>query len=292
MFKCSKCGEVKLSSEMTLNYKTNLPSKLCKVCKSNQKRNRNHLKRIGEYINPNSLEERRKKFLTDSAEFHKGLYTYERVDYLDSHTDVEIFCTRHGGYFFQTPTSHTQGHGCFDCGILDTAKSSTYTTEEFCIAAGLLHNYKYDYSKVVYVHGTLSVIIICPFHGDKEVIPYHHLMGRGCPECAKNGYNTSLPGKLYLMQSENMVKVGITNFCPQERAKHISRKCTETFSVVKYWEWEDGLIANTVETSILQLLRKDYQNPATRFNGWTESFLDVNVHQVLDAIEEKILSIA
>ncbi len=61
--------------------------------------------------------------------------------------------------------------------------------EEFVKQANKLHNFKYDYTKVVYVNSRTSVIITCPEHGEFEQIAGTHLRSSGCKKCryTKNG---------------------------------------------------------------------------------------------------------
>ena len=57
------------------------------------------------------------------------------------------------------------------------------TTEQFIKEANIIHNNKYDYSKVEYKNAQTKVCIICPQHGEFWQKPYHHLQGVGCPKC-------------------------------------------------------------------------------------------------------------
>ena len=49
----------------------------------------------------------------------------------------------------------------------------------------LVHNNKYDYSKVEYVNAITKVCIVCPIHGEFWQTPNAHLNGCGCPICGK-----------------------------------------------------------------------------------------------------------
>ena len=40
------------------------------------------------------------------------------------------------------------------------------TKEEFIKEADIIHNYKYNYSKVNYINNKTKVCIICPEHGE------------------------------------------------------------------------------------------------------------------------------
>lgn len=60
------------------------------------------------------------------------------------------------------------------------------TKEEFIKKAFSIHGSKYDYTKVEYTNNKTKVEIICPQHGIYRQKPNAHLMGNGCPSCAKN----------------------------------------------------------------------------------------------------------
>lgn len=59
------------------------------------------------------------------------------------------------------------------------------STEEFIEKAKIIHGYKYNYTKTVYVDCYAKVCITCQIHGDFMQAPCQHLQGRGCPFCAK-----------------------------------------------------------------------------------------------------------
>lgn len=60
------------------------------------------------------------------------------------------------------------------------------TTEEFIKESNIIHNRKYDYSKVNYINAYTKVCIICPIHGEFWQEPHSHLKGCGCIACGKN----------------------------------------------------------------------------------------------------------
>ena len=62
----------------------------------------------------------------------------------------------------------------------------TKTLEECIKDFRKVHGDKYDYSKVKYVNSNTKVCIICPMHGEFWQTPNKHLIGRGCPYCARN----------------------------------------------------------------------------------------------------------
>ena len=54
------------------------------------------------------------EFIKRANKKHKNIYNYEKTQYIDSTTKVEIICQKHGS-FFQTPNNHIRGEGCDKC---------------------------------------------------------------------------------------------------------------------------------------------------------------------------------
>lgn len=59
------------------------------------------------------------------------------------------------------------------------------STEEFIAKAKEVHGNKYDYSKTIYKNKRNKIIVICPIHGEFEIIAHNHKRGQGCPQCGK-----------------------------------------------------------------------------------------------------------
>lgn len=58
------------------------------------------------------------------------------------------------------------------------------TTDQFIIKANKVHNYKYDYSKSIYVCSRTPVNIVCPIHGTFQKTPQDHAVIKcGCSKC-------------------------------------------------------------------------------------------------------------
>lgn len=123
-------------------------------------------------------------FLKDARRIHGDTYDYSKVKYVNNSTKVTIICPEHGE-FEQTPDAHINGkQGCPMC-----SGRHKKTTEEFINKANLVHNNKYDYSKVVYENNKKKVCIICPEHGEFWQKPLCHLQGQGCPICGRINSN-------------------------------------------------------------------------------------------------------
>ena len=65
-------------------------------------------------------------------------------------------------------------------------------TEQFIIKANLIHNNKYDYTKVNYISSKTKVDIICPIHNIFQQRPSNHIYNSdGCPKCSNNNKKTT-----------------------------------------------------------------------------------------------------
>lgn len=134
----------------------------------------------------------KEEFIEKANKKHgEGTYDYSKSEYKNSYTKIFIICHKHDKpfEFSQTPAHHLQGRGCPLCAIENRAKNNMSTTEEFIEKANIKYGEgTYDYSKVNYIKHDINVIIICHKH-DKPYefhqTPHNHLIGRGCPLCAK-----------------------------------------------------------------------------------------------------------
>lgn len=62
--------------------------------------------------NKNTLS--KEEIITRFTKVHKNEYDYSKVDYINTKTNIEIICHKHGS-FFQTPEAHFNGSGCKKC---------------------------------------------------------------------------------------------------------------------------------------------------------------------------------
>lgn len=122
------------------------------------------------------------EFVAKAVLVHGNKYTYTKTKYVNKQTKVTITCPTHGD-FEQRPNNHLNGYGCSQCGNALTNKGRQLTTAQFITKAREVHGGQYSYSKTVYAHNQVKVVIICPKHGAFEQTPAHHLQGMGCSKC-------------------------------------------------------------------------------------------------------------
>ena len=114
---------------------------------------------------------------------------------------VCIICPEHGE-FWQTPLSHLRSLGCPKC-------SGSYMDQYYFVEkSSIIHNNKYDYSRVRYVNGRTSVCIICPKHGVFYQKASLHLRGSGCRKCfnEETGIRTTKTAEDFLLIANDVHK--------------------------------------------------------------------------------------
>lgn len=122
-------------------------------------------------------------FTQRSKDIHGEFYDYSKVNYVKNYVKVEIICPKHGS-FMQKPCDHMIGRGCVKCSAEKRHLINKMPLEVFIDRSNKVHNYTYDYSKVVYKNVMSNVTIICPEHGEFSQQVNTHLSGCGCPTCA------------------------------------------------------------------------------------------------------------
>jgi hypothetical protein len=138
----------------------------------------NHYKKLSE-----RFSSKKEGFVEKCLKVHGDLYDYSLVKYVNNKTKVEIICKKHG-VFEQRPDNHTNlKHICPKCKIENQSIRQTKKWVDTLAEFNIVHNNKYDYSKVDYINMSTDIIIICPFHGDFEQKPSNHLSGKSCQEC-------------------------------------------------------------------------------------------------------------
>lgn len=124
-------------------------------------------------------------FVSKASIIHNNKYDYSKVNFTTSKTKVSIICPIHGE-FFQTPNNHLTGYGCIKCSHITRSLTQSSTADLFIKKANIIHNNKYDYSKVQYKNSKTNVMVVCPEHGMFEITPSNHLhktSPQGCPTC-------------------------------------------------------------------------------------------------------------
>lgn len=206
---------------------------------------------------------------------HGNKYDYSQVVYRRGLDEVTIVCPIHGP-FQQSSKDHLSGRGCYHCGHDSTHKKQTKTTETFIKQAKKIHEDMYDYTNTIYTNSNTKLNIGCKIHGPFPQSPGHHLMGKGCPDCAKYGFDTNKPATLYylkiIVDNKEYYKIGITNRTVNKRYK-ISDK--EIIQILHQIHYSSGQEALSEETRYKRKYKEyQYQGPNILSSGNTELFTE------------------
>ncbi len=226
-------------------------------------------------------------FISKARKLHGDLFDYSLVDYKTTKDKVDIKCFKHG-LFQQTPNAHLVGHGCPICCDENLTYLLRSSKEEFVEKAVKLHGEKYDYSEVEYHTSIVKVIIKCKEHGAFLQRPVSHIVGQGCPSCAKIGFDPLKEGFVYLLDSDDIFKVGITTKPVKERIAKIGRTTNIKFKSV-FTRRMGGAVAQEVERRMLRWLKEQHQQPKDKFDGYTECFYkhtNTTIPNIVDKIIE------
>ena len=121
-------------------------------------------------------------FIQEACDVHGSLYDYNKTEYINRSTKIEIICPIHGS-FLQTPSSHLSGSGCPKC-----KGKMCYPSEWIIEKAKSTYGDKYHIIRLMksvgYIRTYDLVIINCAHHGQVQVDFYNFIeKNKGCPLC-------------------------------------------------------------------------------------------------------------
>lgn len=132
-----------------------------------------------------SLKMTTSEFVKKAIAVHGTKYDYSESAYSGTNDPIEIKCPEHGSWR-TTPACHlTQRTGCAKCGkkrLGDRLSAAARAT--FAERASVIHGGAYTYENANYRRTNIRVDIFCKkcnAHFSQK--PYHHLAGKGCPNC-------------------------------------------------------------------------------------------------------------
>jgi len=126
-------------------------------------------------------------FIAEAKNIYGDKYDYSKVNYINAKTKVCIICPKHGEFWINPNQFISKHKGCPECSKEKRIKSQTSTKGQFIEKAKKIHGDKYDYSNTEYINSRTYVLIHCNTCGcDFKQKPSAHLLGQGCPNCAKN----------------------------------------------------------------------------------------------------------
>lgn len=223
-------------------------------------------------------------YLSIVNKVHSHKYDYSKTDYKTLKSYITVTCVKHGD-FRVTANNHKQGVGCKYCRYNDVGDRFRSNLKETISRCKEIHGDLYDYSHIELYEGVFDKIILnCAIHGNFSISWAHHKQGSICPRCSPSGYNQSKPGYIYILRSDNITKIGITNRDIEVRLKEINKSSTKGFIPYAYYYFENGEIPYQLEQATLQYLASQYQVVNETFDGSTECFLDVKLDELINFI--------
>ena len=103
------------------------------------------------------------------------------------------------------------------------------STEQWINLAKEVHGDKYNYSITMYSTAKTKLKIICPTHGEQEMLPHHHIRGYGCGKCGKEQINISngkqLSQQQFLEKVSNLQGLDFSNSTYKNKRSNITVRC-------------------------------------------------------------------
>ncbi len=202
------------------------------------------------------------QFILDARAIHGNKFEY-LAPYQTAIKKIDIFCNTCFHTFKQTPNAHLDGQGCPVCGARNLLASRLVERDKaaalFIERATKVHGDRYDYSETKYGKNCDTRIpVICRTHGEFLVSPSNHLKGKGCPSCAKTGFDPAKVSYLYLLaavtrEHGEVVKVGITNV-PKVRLAQNKKNDRIPWKMIRLVRYPDGYLPRAFEKILLDYL--------------------------------------
>jgi hypothetical protein len=180
------------------------------------------------------------KYITKANEKHDYRYEYDKTVYVKSRgTKIIVTCKEHGDFEI-SPRSHLTGWGCRSCSLRAMGQRFSLKVPELVNKLNVIHDFKYDYSKVVLVGDTKNVpiTVICPNHGEFSMLVGKHYT-YGCPECEKENpkvknscVNGSKPANAWL---DSLGIELVREFrLPEKRTRPVDGYCINTNTIYQF----------------------------------------------------------
>lgn len=166
-------------------------------------------------------------------------------------------------------------------------KKEVFDTESFILKSKKIHGEdRFDYSESVYEGYYTEVKILCKEHQEYFYQqPANHFNSVGCKYCIDKGYSRDKSGYIYINSvCDGVVKVGITNVCPIERAKVLDRKSVHSIRNLFYFYHEDGNFIYNLEQHILKTFETGLVSKKEMSSGYTETISSEYLPEIIDTI--------
>lgn len=233
------------------------------------------------------------KFVQRSVDVYGDRFNYDKVVYSNIDSKVEIKCNICDTEFYQTPYNHIKvKHPCPTCRVKALKGVKVKPTNKFIEQANDRWGSSFDYSLVEYVGSHNKVKIKCnTCEGIFEQSPTNHLSDKGCPICSKgfcvysrSSYDALCKdgSSLYVMklsnEQETFYKIGISKNV-ESRVRQVCRSSGYTVSLEYQFDSSGGHVFD-LEKLLHREFRENKYSPNTKFQGYNECFVNVNIVEV------------
>jgi hypothetical protein len=227
------------------------------------------------------------QFLVEMINHYSDLYDFSNSIYTKGKNKISFVCLKHG-IVETTAQNLCEGNGCPKCGLERIGPTQAKTKEKFVEEAEEEHGIgTYDYSEFEYISAKDAGKIKCNrCDYTFSQTPCTHLRGCGCTRCNKSGFSQGKPASLYVLKSNETIKIGITNKRPESRLREIRMSSGIPFEKVAIYEFDDGNRARDIEQKQLSNLRMNFKSPDYKFDGYTECFVDVTQEDFIKLISK------
>lgn len=128
---------------------------------------------------------------------------------------------------------------------------------------------------------------MCREHGPFRTTMDNHMRGKGCPKCAKCGFQSDKPAYFYILKvTDNVGKFGITGDMDR-RLRDIGRNSCFDINILHYFFYEDGSIAKQIESDVIQSdICIGVVNRADMKQGFSETFYLKDISTIFSIIDK------
>lgn len=228
-----------------------------------------------------------KDFIERSEIVHNYKYDYSESIYTFKDAKIIIICPFHGK-FEQSANSHMRGFSCSKCAAITSTNARRKNINTFIDEAKVKHDGLYSYDKFNYTNARTPSTIVCSIHGEFYCSPDNHLRGKGCPKCAKYGYQQEQSGVFYILNiNDECIKFGITNNI-KRRLKELKLNFTKSIKVLYEFRFLDGSIPKQIEDTVIksEFIIKPYYTKLEMPNGYTETTPLTSLITILSIVEK------
>ena len=232
------------------------------------------------------------RVVEDLVAIHGDRYTYPLQEYTCDDAPFEVVCQVHG-LFVTTAGRLKSGCGCSKCGFISNAEKQIKCFDTLCREIKEIHGDKYTLLEETYKGVRRKVSVICDEHGLFNIVPYSLQAGKGCPCCAKTGFDVSTPAVLYLVSCGSIqgefAGYGITKDLKVRFQTHRKNLRHQAFTITQQqvYHFHLGSYAKELE----DMLYAEYPEPSSigsSVPGFKRESTDTPFAQVKEFIEQKI----